>query len=85
MLGVETFNTVPVTPFSHWVMDLISMTMSRGGHDLIVTWVDRTSKTIVTKDLKESESTSQDLTRLTFEEFCCRIGITERLTHDNDV
>ena len=46
-MGVETFSDVPVTSFSHWDMDLISMPMSRGGHDLIATWVDRTSKTIV--------------------------------------
>jgi hypothetical protein len=84
-MGVETFSVVPVTSFSHWVMDLISMPMSRGGHDLIATWVDRTSKTIVTRALKESASTSQDLARLTFEVVCCRFGITERLTHDNDV
>jgi hypothetical protein len=46
-MGVETFSAVPVTPFSHWAMDLISMPMSRGGYDLIATWVDRTSKTII--------------------------------------
>jgi hypothetical protein len=63
---VETFSVVPVTPFSHWAMDLIAMSMSRGGNDLIATWVDRTSKTIVDRALKESASTSQDLTRLTF-------------------
>ena len=84
-MGVETFSAVPVTPFSHWAMDLISMPMSRGGNDLIATWVDRTSKTIVARALKESASTSQDLARLTFESVCCRFGIPERLTHDNDV
>jgi hypothetical protein len=84
-MGVETFSAVPVTPFSHWAMDLISMPMSRGGYDLIATWVDRTSKTIVARALKESASTSQDLARLTFEAVCCRFGIPERLTHDNDV
>jgi hypothetical protein len=84
-MGVETFSDVPVTPFSHWAMDLISMPMSPGGHDLIAAWVDRTSKTIVARALKESASTSQDLARLTFEEVCCRFGIPERLTHDNDV
>jgi hypothetical protein len=59
--------------------------MSREGHDLIATWVDRTSKTIVVRVLKESASTSLDLVRLTIEEVCCRFGIPERLTHDNDV
>jgi hypothetical protein len=43
-MGVETFSVVPVTTFSHWSMDLISMSMSRGGYDLIATWVDRTSR-----------------------------------------
>jgi hypothetical protein len=61
------------------------MPMSRGGYDLIATWVDRTSETIVARALKESASTSQDLARLTFEAVCCRLGIPERLTHDNDV
>jgi hypothetical protein len=70
-MGVETFSDVPVTPFYHWAMDLISMPMSRGGHDLIATWEDRTSKTIVARALKESASTSQDLARLTFEAVCC--------------
>ena len=84
-MGVETLNAVSVTPFSRWVMGLMSMPMSRGGNDLIETWVDRTSKTIVDRALKESVSTSQDLTRLTFETVCCRFGIPERLTHDNDV
>jgi hypothetical protein len=68
---VQTFSEVSVTPFSHWDMDLISMPMSPGGHDLIATWVDRTSKTIVAQALKESVSTSQDLARLTFEVVCC--------------
>ena len=84
-MGVETFSVVPVTPFSHWVMHLISMSMSRGENDLIATWVDRTFKTIDARALKESASTSQDLARLTFETVCCRFGIPERLTHDNDV
>ncbi len=74
-----------MTPFSHWAMDLISMPMSRGGHDLIATWVDGTSKTIVVRALNESVSTSQDLARLTFESVCRRFGIPERLTNDNDV
>ena len=65
-LGVETFGAVPVKLVSSWAMDLISMPMPRGGHDLIAKWVDRTSKTIVAKALKESASTSQDLARLTF-------------------
>ncbi len=49
-------------------------------------WIElQESKTIVSRALKESASTSQDLARLTFEEVCCRFGIPERLTHDNDV
>jgi hypothetical protein len=49
-LGVDSFSSVPLQPFPHWSMDLIGpLPKSRSGNDLIVTWVDRTSKLIVAK------------------------------------
>ena len=85
-LGAETFETVPLQPFSHWAMDLIGpLPKSRSGNDWIVTWVDRTSKTIVARACKTGASSGADLAALTFEAICCQYGLPARLTHDNDV
>jgi IS30 family transposase len=84
-LGMDTYSEIPLYPFRHWSMDLISMPVSKQGNDLIVTWVDRTSKTIVARALKESDSSSSTLAKLTFEAVCCRFGVPHRMTHDNDV
>ncbi len=85
-LGAETFETVPLQPFSHWAMDLIGpLPRSRSGNDWIVTWVDRTSKTIVARACKTGLSSGADLAALTFEAICCQYGLPARLTHDNDV
>ena len=85
-LGAETFETVPLQPFSHWAMDLIGpLPKSRSGNDWIVTWVDRTSKTIVARACKTGLSSGADLADLTFEAICCQYGLPARLTHDNDV
>ena len=41
-------SAVPVEPFSNWAMDLIGpVPLSKAGNDLILTWVDKTSKMIV--------------------------------------
>ena len=84
-LGVDAYSEIPLYPFTQWSMDLISMPPSKQGNDLIVTWVDRTSKTIVARALKESESSSVNLAKLTFEAICCRFGVPQRPVHDNDV
>ena len=85
-LGVENFSSVPVQPFTHWSMDLIGpLPKSRSGNDLILTWVDRTSKLIVARALRQGNSSARVLADMTFEAICCRFGLPARLTHDNDV
>ena len=85
-MGVDTFTSVPIQPFTHWAMDLIGpLPKSRAGNDLIVTWVDRTSKMIVARALRQGDSSARKLADLTFEAICCQYGIPARLTHDNDV
>jgi len=85
-LGVDTFSSVPLQPFTHWSMDLIGpLPKSRSGNDLIVTWVDRTSKLIVAKAIRQGNSSAKALAKLTFEAICCRFGLPASLTHDNDV
>jgi hypothetical protein len=67
-------------------MDLIGpLPKSRSGNDLIVTWVDRTSKLIVARAIRQGNSSAKALAELTFEAICCRFGLQARLTHDNDV
>jgi hypothetical protein len=54
-LGVESHSTVPVEPFSNWTMDLIGpVTLSKAGNDLILTWVDKTSKMIAASPLSSN-------------------------------
>lgn len=85
-LGVDSFSSVPLQPFTHWSMDLIGpLPKSRSGNDLIVTWVDRTSKLIVAKALRQGNSSAKALAELTFDAICCRFGLPARITHDNDV
>ena len=85
-LGLESFESIPAQPFTHWSMDLIGpLPKSRAGNDWIVTWVDRTSKTIVARACKTGQSSGADLADLTFEAICCQYGVPARLTHDNDV
>ena len=51
-LGVESHSAVPVEPFSNWAMDLIGpVPLSKAGNDLILTWVDKTSKMIAASPL----------------------------------
>ena len=47
-LGAESFSAIPVQLFSSWALDLVGpLPSSRSGHDMFMTWVDRTSKMIV--------------------------------------
>jgi len=47
-LGTETYSAIPIQPFTSWAKDLIGpMPRSNDGNEWIVTWMDRTSKTIV--------------------------------------
>jgi hypothetical protein len=54
-------------------------------NNLIITWVDNTSKLIVAKALCQGNSSAKVLAELTFEVICCRFGLPARLTHDNDI
>jgi hypothetical protein len=85
-LGVDSFSSEPLQPFTHWSMDLIgTLPKSRSGNDLIITWVDRTSKLIVAKTLRQGNSSAKVLAESTFEAICCRFSLPGGLTHDNDV
>ena len=85
-LGVESYSSVPVQPFTHWSMDLIGpLPKSKLGNDMIATWVDRTSKMIVAAAFRSGQSSGRELAALTFKEVCCRFGLPHSLTHDNDV
>jgi hypothetical protein len=80
-LGVDSFSSVPLQPFTHWSMDLIGpLPKSCIGNDLIVTWVDRTSKLIVAKAIRQGNSSAKALAELTFEAICCRFGLQARLS-----
>jgi hypothetical protein len=66
-LGVESHSAVPVEPFSNWAMDLIGpVSLSKVGNDLILTWVDKTSKMIAASPLSSKASSSKDLAALTW-------------------
>jgi hypothetical protein len=84
-LGVDSFSSAPIQPFTHWSMDLIGpLPKSSSGNDLIVTWVDRTSKLIVAIAIRQGNFSAKVLADLTFESICCRFGLPARLTRDND-
>ena len=84
-LGIPQFSAIPVQPFTSWAMDLIGpLPTTKLGNNWIVTWVDRTTKTIVAAAAKAPTST-ETLARLTFREICCRFGLPLNLTMDNDV
>jgi len=85
-LGTETYSTIPIQPFTSWVMDLIGpMPRSKDENEWIVTWVDCTSKTIVPAAAAHKHTSAGDLAKLTFKEICCRSGLSQNLTMDNDV
>ena len=50
-----------------------------------MTWVDRTSKLIVARAIRQGNSSAKVLANLDFESICCCFGLPARLTHDNDV
>ena len=67
-LGTETYSAIPIQPFTSWAMDLIGpMPRSKDGNEWIVTWVDRTSKTIVAAAAAHKHTSAEDLARLTKE------------------
>jgi len=85
-LGTETYSAIPIQPFTSWAMDLIGpMPRSKDGNEWILTWVDRTSKTIVAAAAAHIHTSAEDLDKLTFKEICCRFGLPQNLTMDNDV
>ena len=85
-LGTETYSAIPIQPFTSCAMDLIGpMPRSKDGNGWIVTWVDCISKTIVAAAAAHKHTSAEDLARLTFKEICCRFGLPQNLTMDNDV
>jgi len=84
-LGIPQFSAIPVQPFTSGDMDLIGpLPTTKLGNNWIVTWVDRTTKTIVAAAAKAPTS-KETLARLTFREICCWFGLPLNLTMDNDV
>jgi len=51
----------------------------------IVSWVDRTSKTIVAAATADKYMSSEVIALLTFRKICCHFGIPLNLIMDNDV
>ena len=47
--------------------------------------MDRTSKTIVVAAAAHKHTSAEDLAKLNFKEICCRFGLPQNLTMDNDV
>jgi len=83
-LGIPQLSTIPVQPITSWALDLIgSLPTTKLGNNWIVTWVDRTTKTIVAAAAKAPTS-KETLARLTFREICCQFGLPLNLTMDND-
>jgi len=84
-LGIPQFSAIPVQPFTSWAMDLIGpLPTTKLGNNWIVTWVDRTTKTIIAAVAKALTS-KETLAQLTFREICCWFGLPLNLTMDNDV
>jgi len=70
-MGAESYSAVPIQPFSSWAMDLIEpLPMTKLGHEWIVTWVDRTFKTIVVALALIKKTSAEDIAALTFKESC---------------
>jgi len=67
-------------------MDLIGpLPTTKLGHEWIVKWVDRTSKTIVAAPVHSNRTSGEDIAPLTFKKISCRFGLPLILTMDNDV
>jgi len=74
-----------VQPFTSWAMDMIGpLPTTKLGNNWVVTWVDQTTKTIVTA-AAAAPTSKETLARLTFQEICCHFGLPLNLTMDNDV
>jgi len=74
-LGISQFSAIPVQPFTSWAMGMIGpLPTTELGNNWIVTWVDRTTKTIVAAAAAAATS-KETLARLTFREICCRFGL----------
>jgi len=85
-VGAESYSAVPIQPFTSWAMDLIGpLPTTKLGHEWIMTWVDRTSKTIVAAPAHSDRTSAEDIAALTFKEISCRFGLPLTLTMDNDV
>jgi len=70
-MGAESYSAVPIQPFTSWAMDLIEpLPMTKLRHEWIVTWVDRTSKTIVVAPARIDKTSAEDIAALTFKESC---------------
>jgi len=69
----KSYSAVPIQPFTSWAMDLIGpLPTTKLGHEWIVTWVDRTSKTIVAALAHSDRTSAEDTAALTFKEIGCR-------------
>jgi len=67
-------------------MDLIGpLPMTKLGLEWIVTWVDRTSKTIVAAPAHSDRTSAEDIAALTLKEINCRFGLVLILMMDNGV
>jgi len=85
-MGAESFSAIPLQPCTSWAMDLIGpLPASTKGNTWILTWVDRTSKTIVAVAAADTDMSSKAIALLTFREICCCFGLPLNLTMDNDV
>jgi len=84
-LGIPQFSAILVQPFTSWAMDMIGpLPTTKLGNNWIVTWVDRTTKTIVAA-AAAAPTSKETLARFTFREICCRFGLPLNLTMDTDV
>jgi len=74
-MRAESYSAVPIQQFTSWAMDLIGhLPTMKLGHKWIVTWVDRTSKTIVAAPAHSDRTSAEDIAALTFKEISCRFG-----------
>jgi len=66
-MGADSFSAIPLQPFTSWAMDLIGpLHASKKESTWIVTWVDRTSKTIVASTAADTDMSSEAIALLTF-------------------
>jgi len=81
-MGAESYSAVPIQPFTSWAMDLIGpLPTTKLGHEWIVTWVDRPSKTIVAAPVHSDRTSSEDIADFTFKEINCRFWVAVDFDH----